>query len=414
MGRKHPRRGTKSLKWFLIQRFLLVMLFIFVSEELLNMIYRIKIGPFLEETMNITQLSVVTGDGSMLLLMLQMFLVTAAALLPGNIAGRMQTFISENMGNILQVHFNITAPVYITSPALEGVTDKKLIGIYQIGILFIFFGLFIITLLPYLLSAYWYYKAVTGKVNELLQEEKEQKEAYDRQRNLLLSDIAHDIKTPLTTVCGYARALVDNVVEKEEKKKEYLHAIYAKSMRMDELITLLFEYVKLDSDGFTLHREDADLGEVLRENAALLYADFEENGIELEIGIPEHPFPCKIDKTQFGRALTNIMTNSVKYNEKGTTVSLTLRENYEIRIADDGAPIDKELAEHIFEPFSRGDRARSTRGGSGLGLSISSRIIQMHGGELRLENECRDGKTKAFVILLTDNNNEKNKGEKQL
>lgn len=389
METKNARIGTKSLKWFLIHRFLLIMVFIYISEELLSMGYRIVILPFLLETMNI-QFSVTASDGSIILLMLQMILLSATAFLPDQVAAWVQASIGKNMGNSLRVD--------ITSPILEGVTSPGLIGMYQVAVVCIFLLLLAITLLPYLIAAYWYYRAVSGKMKELLAEEKARKEAYDRQRNLMLSDIAHDIKTPLTTVCGYARALADGMVEDEEKKKEYLQAVYAKSLRMDELITLLFEYVKMDSDGFTLHKEKADLGELLRENIALLYADLEESGMELEIDIPEREFPLEMDKIQVGRAITNILTNAVRYNPKGTKISVSLNERNQIRIADNGTPIEDELAEHIFEPFSRGDKTRSTKGGSGLGLSISAKIIQMHGGELRLERGCRDGMTKAFVV----------------
>ena len=391
METKNGQTGTKSLKWFLLQRFLLIILFIYVSEELLSIVYRLVVAPFLLKTMNI-QFSVTASDGSIILIMLQMILLSAAALLPDRIAAWVQASIGQNMENGLHVD--------ITSPILEGVTNARLIELYQVAVILLFLLLLAVTLLPYLISAYWYYRSVSGKMKELLAEEKERKEAYDRQRNLLLSDIAHDIKTPLTTVCGYARALVDDMVPEEEKKKEYLRAIYAKSLRMDDLITLLFEYVKMDSDGFSLHKEKADLGELLRENAALLYADFEENDIELEIEIPEKAFPYEMDKVQMGRAVTNILTNAVRYNEKGTKVCVSLDEAYCLCIADNGTPIEDELAEHIFEPFSRGDKTRSTSGGSGLGLSISAKIVQMHGGELRLERQCPDGMVKAFVISL--------------
>lgn len=391
METKNGRTGTKSLKWFLLQRFLLIMLFIYVSEELLSMGYRLFAAPFLAETMHI-QFSVTASDGSIILIMLQMMLLSAAALLPDRLAAWVQASIGQNMENGLHVD--------ITSPILDGVTNWRLIELYQVAVILIFLMLLAVTLLPYLISAYWYYRAVSKKMEELLAEEKERKEAYDRQRNLLLSDIAHDIKTPLTTVCGYARALVDDMVSEEKKKKDYLQAIYTKSLRMDDLITLLFEYVKMDSDGFLLHKEKADLGELLRENIALLYADFEENDIKLEIEIPERTFPYEMDKVQMGRAITNILTNAVRYNEKGTKVCVSMSETYQLRIADNGTSIEDELAEHIFEPFSRGDKTRSTSGGSGLGLSISAKIVQMHGGELRLERRCSDGMEKAFVISL--------------
>ena len=191
-------------------------------------------------------------------------------------------------------------------------------------------------------------------------------------------------------------------------------------MRMDELINLLLEYVQLDSSGFELHKEKADLGEMLRENIALMYSDFEENDIKLEIDIPEQEFPYEMDKVQMGRAVVNILTNAVKYNGKGTKLSISLCSDtnpgssandtdttkdkiYQIRIADNGASIDETLAEHIFEPFSRGDRARNSSGGSGLGLSISSKIVQMHGGKLQLDRNCEDGYVKAFLISLKRN-----------
>lgn len=392
MKKQNARTGVKSLKWFLIWRFLLIMLFIYVSGELLSMAYRLAVIPFLIEVMDIRGLSVTTQDGSLLLFLLQMVLLAGAELLPDSVSGWVQSRIGRHLGN--GVHLDIA------SSALDGVTSAWMVEVYQLAVVFVLLLLFFSALLPYLISAYWYYRAVSRKVKELLQEQEEQKEAYDRQRNLLLSDIAHDIKTPVTTVVGYARALSDDMVKEEEKKKEYLQAIYAKSMRMDELITLLFEYVKLDSDGFVLHKEKTDLGELLRENVALLYSDFEENGMELEVDIPEREFPCEVDKVQISRAITNILTNSVKYNEKGTKVLVSLNEEYQIRIADNGTLIDDELAVHIFEPFSRGDKARNSRGGSGLGLSISAKIIRMHGGSIRLERQCKDGYTKAFFIVL--------------
>lgn len=394
---KKAQTGKKSLKWFLIQRFLYIMVFIFVSEELLKAGYRLWVVPFLTETMHVRLLSVTASDGSLLLLMLQMLLLSGAALLPDYLVGTVQRMIEKNIGLGLRVD--------IVSPVMDGAVDHRFVAVYQLAIVIIFFALLFITLLPYLLSSYWYYKAVSRKMQELLQEEKAQKEEYDRQKSLLLSDIAHDIKTPLTTVCGYAKALADDVVTGEEKRKEYLQAIVAKSMRMDELITLLFEYVKLDSSGFSLHKEKADLGELLRENVALLYQDMEERAMELEIEIPEEPFPLEMDKIQIGRAITNILTNAVKYNPQGTKIFAGIEHSsyrqYRIRIADNGEPIDEELAEHIFEPFTRGDQARSSGGGNGLGLSISFKIIQMHGGELRLERACTDGYEKAFVISFS-------------
>lgn len=145
------------------------------------------------------------------------------------------------------------------------------------------------------------------------------------------------------------------------------------------------------------------MGEVLRECIAALYTDFEERGIALRVEIPETPVPYSADKLQMMRTVTNLLTNAVRYGKEGGKTLVKLEE-YAITVADDGEQIDDELAGHIFEPFSRGDKARSTKGGSGLGLSIASKIVQMHGGELKLNRDYGHEYTKAFQIILEADN----------
>lgn len=382
---------NKSLKWFLIQRFIIALVFIAVAENLLNTVYRMALPGLLQ----MLQLEGVTIDseGSLLMLMLQMVLYFAVQLLPKGIATLLEYQLQKIMAGSWQLK--------ISAPELQYMGNSLWGSIYQFGILLVFILLFAVTLVPYVVAILWYYFEISRKVKELLEQEEEQKRAYDKARNLMLSDIAHDIKTPITTICGYARTLTDGVVEvSQEQQRKYLQAIYTKSMRMSELITMLFEYVKMDSEGFSLHTEQGDLGELLRESVVSLYTDFEEKKIELEIEIPERDFPLEMDQTQMSRVIINILTNALKYNDAGTKVQVRLDEDYHIRIADTGAPIEEELAEHIFEPFSRGDRARSTKGGSGLGLSIAHKIVEMHGGSLRLNTHCEDEYTKAFEIIM--------------
>lgn len=374
----------KSLRWFLINRFLIIMILIYISEELIGIFYsRLITG--LTTILENLEISVGGGEDP-ILFALQALLYFLATLLPGGTSGYAQGIIGKWMGDSLRIE--------VTSPLFTGKWGVFL----RIVVIAVILFLLIVSLFPWLAGAVYYYCIVTKKVNELIEEEKEQQLAYDRQRNLLLSDIAHDIKTPITTLCGYSKALSEGVAE-GEKTQEYLDAIYAKSMRMNELITLLFEYVKMDSSGFELHREETELGELLRECTAAQYTDFEEKQILLEIDIPEEPVIYQADRVQMARAVTNLLTNAVRYGRTGGRTLVRL-EDYTITVADDGMEIDKEFISHIFEPFSRADKARSTSGGSGLGLSIAHKIVQMHGGELRLDCEYGKGYTKAFLICL--------------
>ncbi len=374
-----------SLKWFLIKRFLVVMLFILISEEAIGILYDNCVIPWIFVFLETQQITI-TSNGSPIVLLAYVLLYLIASFLPTGVRSYVQYALNE--------HADASFQIAVDSPMFTGHWGTVL----RIVVIVLFLILIVISVLPYLAGAFYYCRLVTKKVNELIEEEKEQQLAYDRQRNLLLSDIAHDIKTPLTTLCSYSKALSDEAVQ-GKKRQEYLDAIYHKSMRMSELITLLFEYVKMDSSGFELHKEEGDLGETLRECAAMLYTDYEDKKMELKIEIPEEPIPYCMDKVQMSRAITNLLTNAVRYGREGGKVLVRLEE-YTITVADDGMEIEQEFAKHIFEPFSRADRARSTKGGSGLGLSIASKIVQMHGGELKLDCDYGHGYTKAFQIVL--------------
>lgn len=376
----------KSVKWFLVQRFLLILFCIYWSVEAVNFLYRVVIIPAARAFLKSQQIEI-TGDSNMVAWLLQMLFYCVAGLLPPGVGEWVQGQIEYTMGSTMSVQ--VTSPLYSGG---WGVALRILIIGGIIGLLFI-------RILPYLVGAFCYSRIVTRQFNELLAQEESQKLARDQRRNLMLSDIAHDIKTPITTICGYSKALSEGVVG-EKDRQSYLDAIYAKAMRMDELITLLFEYVKLESEGFTLHWEPGDLAELTREMAALLYADFEDREMELVLEIPEEKVPFEMDRLQLGRAVTNLLTNAVRYGKAGGRVLVRLQE-YELTVADEGEPVDPEFAAHIFEPFARGDKARSSKGGSGLGLGIAQRIVEMHGGKLVLNQNFGEGYTKAFQIRLS-------------
>ena len=386
MNEKSAENG-KELRWFLIKRFLIIMAGIYCSSELLSALYRNVVLPALFLIWKQREIHI-TSQAGILELMLELFVFAAADFLPDAVAGIVKSWIGEALGNAFQI-------------SVKDVLARGRWGmVLQIAFLLAVFVLLFVSILPYLVGAFVYYRMVTRKVNELMEQEKEQQRAFDRKRNLLLSDIAHDIKTPITTICGYSRALSDGVVDRE-REQEYLDAIYAKSMRMSELVTLLFEYVKLDSEGYVLHREKLDFAELVRENAAMVYPDYEEKKIRVEVDVPEETVFCDADRLQMGRAVMNLLTNAARYGKPGGKVLIRLRERTLV-VADDGLVIEPEFAEHIFEPFTRADKARTTHGGSGLGLSISAKVVEMHGGKLELDCAYGKGYTKAFVLRLPE------------
>lgn len=377
----------KNVKWYLIQRFLLVLFCVYWGGAFIDFLYRMALAPVILTFLESQQIEI-SGSGDVFTWMLQMLFYMLTEFLPPGVREWVQRQIDGTVGGSMRVE--------VTSPLYNGVWGVLLRILILGGIL----GLYLIRLLPYILGALYYSGVVTKQFDVMLTEEKERKLADDKKRNLLLSDIAHDIRTPMTTICGYSRALSEGVAE-EKKRQAYLDVIYAKAMRMDELINLLFEYVKLESEGFVLHRQKGDFAELVREMTALLYTDFEEKQMSLVTEIAEEEMPLDMDRLQLGRAVTNLLTNALRYGKKGGRVLVRLSD-YELTVADEGEPIDPDLADRIFEPFTRGDKARSTQGGSGLGLGIAKKIVEMHGGRLLLNLSVGEGYTKAFQMRFPD------------
>lgn len=375
----------KSLKWFLIKNFLIILFCVYIAEGGLGILYRQAIFPFLTDLLEMQQITV-SGSASFLILIVQLTLYYLLSLLPGGTADHLQRLLIDMTGTGIQIQ--VSSPLYQGWQGTLLTVTSLLLSLFLLGL----------SLFPYAAGALWYYRIVTRKVNELLEEEKERQLSFEHRRNLLLSDIAHDIKTPITTISGYSKALSEGVAPKE-KSKDYLDTIYEKALRIDELITLLFEYVKLDSENYALHKKSGNLAELLRETAAAFYIDFEEKHIALTVEIPEDPVSFEMDVLQMRRAVTNLLTNALRYGKENGKVLVRLKD-HTITVADDGRPIDPDFAERIFDPFSREDTARAAKDGSGLGLSISAKIVEMHGGRLLLDNSFGEGYTKAFQIKL--------------
>ena len=219
-----------------------------------------------------------------------------------------------------------------------------------------------------------------------LEDSENQRKKLMNDKERMMADISHDLKTPITSIQGYAKALSDGIIPDGDKDK-YIKIIYEKSKKLTDLINIFHEYSKLEHPDFNLTLEKVDLSEYLRAYIALKYEDIVESGFNIEVDIPEEEMEMKIDKIQLQRVFDNILGNSIKHNEKGTNIYVSLEkksDSYEIIIADDGKGIPKEIASNIFEAFTVGDESRNSRQGSGLGLAIAKTIVELHEGTIEL------------------------------
>ncbi len=226
-----------------------------------------------------------------------------------------------------------------------------------------------------------------------------EREKLDGERQKLIADISHDLKTPITVIAGYTSAIRDGKIPPDELPR-YLSAIDDKAAALTELINTFYEFSKTEHPDFRLDCQELDLGEYLREYLAEKYSEIDLAGFSLDVRIPETPVRCRIDRFQFRRALDNILSNSLRYNTLGTLIRIQLSTRAAcavLRISDNGIGIPPSVRDRLFEPFSTGDAARSG-GGSGLGLAIARSIVQSHGGSIRLLPGTGEGT--AFEILL--------------
>ncbi|MBO4863181.1 MAG: HAMP domain-containing histidine kinase [Eubacterium sp.] len=369
----------KNLRVFLIKKFLITIALVSVAEYAILSILNKTLIPFVVHMLFKDQDLEIIGIAGMIIIIL---------LIIGRLIVQLLKFLTPDA---LELTFEKMTEVIDST--MGGSGDKGALPIsnlttsQEIFFVMFLFTIFVIILIPYIIGALYFAKAVIREVRRLEEADKKKQKEFEKGRNLMLSDIAHDLRTPITTVAGYAKALEDGMVA-EDKKEEYLSAIQRKSSRMNDLITLLFDYVRLDSEGFKLTKEKVDICELCRETAAFMYQDIEDAEMTLEVDIPEKRVEINADKIQISRVITNLLTNAIRHNKPGTSIGffLTIDDDETIRImvADNGDKIDEDYAKTIFEPFVVGDESRSTKGGTGLGLSIAKKILEMHGYRIRL------------------------------
>ena len=250
-------------------------------------------------------------------------------------------------------------------------------------------------------------KTAFNDMAKKLEEAENVKRNAENERILLFANMAHDLKTPITSIIGFSKALSDGIIEDEEKKKEYFTTINRKAVKMNALIDRLFEYVKLESGDNQLHFEMIDAAELLRNCLADVYTEYEEKNILLELEIPELPVMKKVDKVELSRVYANLLNNVIKHNSDGIRVLVRMETNGNVMIADSGLPLAENLAEKLFTPFVSGDSSRRSSNGSGLGLALARKIMEKHGGSLIfIQNDNQNDEklppeyTKAFIADL--------------
>ena len=232
----------------------------------------------------------------------------------------------------------------------------------------------------------------------------EEKVQFDRENKELISNISHDLKTPITAIKGYVEGIMDGVADTPEKIDRYIKTIYNKANEMDLLINELTLYSKIDTNRIPYDFATISAKEYFEDCAADLHMELESKGVSFQYNnTMEEDCKVIVDPEQLRRVINNIVSNSLKYMDKPNgRVTMELKDVgdfVQIELGDNGKGIAAKDLPYIFDRFYRTDASRnSSKGGSGIGLSIVKKIVEEHGGNIWATSDEGAGTTMYFVI----------------
>ncbi|MGQ5708415.1 sensor histidine kinase [Lactobacillus sp. PSON] len=225
--------------------------------------------------------------------------------------------------------------------------------------------------------------------------------AIEKSKDELITNVSHDIRTPLTSIIGYLGLLKSGAASPEDQMK-YINIAYTKAEQMKSLANDLLEYTTLKSTNTTLNLAPLHIYSMLEQVEAGFELEAEKKGITFEIEARPKDLTIKADPEKLVRVYNNLITNALKYGTGATKIKLVANlvnnEQVELRIENNGEKIPKKSLDKIFERFYRVETSRNTKtGGTGLGLSISKGVVDLHHGTIRCES---DDNWTSFIIRL--------------
>lgn len=237
-----------------------------------------------------------------------------------------------------------------------------------------------------------------------LKETTEEKIQYDKESKELISNISHDLKTPITAIKGYAEGILDGVADTPERQDKYVRTIYNKANDMSRLIDELTFYSKMDTNRIPYTFNKIHVDQYFRDCVEELALDLEEKNIELTyFNYLEEDVVVIADVEQLKRVVNNIINNSVKYmDKKRGIINIRIKDAgdfVQVEIEDNGKGIAVKDLPYIFDRFYRTDASRNSRqGGSGIGLSIVKKVIEDHGGRIWATSRENTGTVMCMVF----------------
>ncbi len=223
----------------------------------------------------------------------------------------------------------------------------------------------------------------------------------EKSKDELITNVSHDLRTPLTSIIGYLGLIEDKQYQNEEDILKYTHIAYEKAKQMKNLVDDLFEYTKVQQHGAPVNIMRVDLNQLLEQLTASFALEADRRGIEITSKVVPNPLMIEADPEKLGRVFNNLVSNAFKYGNGASYIRITAHQenaNVVVKVANDGTPIPQKAQGHLFERFYRAEASRSrATGGTGLGLAIVKSIVDLHHGQVTVTS---DENETAFIVTL--------------
>lgn len=232
---------------------------------------------------------------------------------------------------------------------------------------------------------------IAGRINEMTEQINQlitsERDALQSNKDLIAC-VAHDLRTPITSVKGYLDLALDTKHYDLEQRQKYVRIAQTKANRLEYLIHDLFNYTKLTSGEITLHRSKIDLVQLVEQMVEEFYPLFQEEELECTTKYNISYLEMNMDGELIARAVQNLLSNAIKYGKDGKHVYVELEcleQEVQIRVTNYGLVIPEESIKHLFDKFYRVERSRNVKtGGTGLGLNLAQEIVHLHGGRIQV------------------------------
>ncbi|PAK79799.1 sensor histidine kinase [Lentilactobacillus parakefiri] len=230
----------------------------------------------------------------------------------------------------------------------------------------------------------------------------DEERAIESSKDELITNVSHDLRTPLTSILGYLGLIRDKQYHSQEDLLKYTEIAYLKAKQMKSLVDNLFEYTKVKQTGTPLSISKIDLNQMMEQLVASFELEADKSGLAISVQKTGKPLYIEADAEKLGRVFNNLISNAIKYGKGGHHIYLSAAVGQPgevvIHVANDGPEIPQKSLDQIFERFYRVESSRNKdTGGSGLGLAIAQSIIDLHGGYISVSSD--EGLT-TFAIHL--------------